>query len=144
MPQLSTFYAGSLKQAQKLGVMHLGGFRAARRLSAYDGGTLRIIATFTPALSASITPDSATGSAFSGAVTTNTVTAVPSGGQAPFTYAWSLISYDGPTPTITAPSSASTAFRGTVNHEALFQVTVTDALGNTAQAQVTASFVSIA
>lgn len=75
--------------------------------------------------------------------TTPSVTASANGGVGPYTYAWSLVSDDGPTWTIVSPSAATSAFRhsgvpaGDIR-TAIFQCTVTDARGRTGGAVVTA------
>jgi hypothetical protein len=84
-----------------------------------------------------------------GTITTNTVTATPSGGTGPYTYAWTLISHDGPVnPTATSAATAATAFTQTgvgpgEIYSAVFRCTVTDSLAATATADCTAHFADI-
>jgi hypothetical protein len=84
-----------------------------------------------------------------GTITTNTVTATPSGGTGPYTYAWTLISHDGPVnPTATSAATAATAFTQTAVgpgeiYSAVFRCTVTDSLAATATADCTAHFADI-
>lgn len=63
-----------------------------------------------------------------GPLTTNSVTVTPSGGTAPYTYAWSFVSGD--TVTINSPTSATTTFTGDpVGYSVLssvYRCTVTD------------------
>jgi hypothetical protein len=73
----------------------------------------------------------------SGVGTTPAVTATVVGGTAPFTYAWTTISYtSGIPPTVNSPTAAVTTFTQTgMAHgdveSAVFRVTVTDALAAT-------------
>lgn len=145
MPRASVLTPGGLKEITRWQGLHLGINRLFRSLRVMDGGTLRHVGSFIPPLSLSVSPDSASGAAFSGQVNTNTVTAVVSGGQAPYSYAWTLVSNTNPgTPFATNPTIATTAFRGFVEGEALFRITVTDSLGNTQNAIVSATFTSFA
>lgn len=114
-----------------------------RGLACVDGTNWVPIANFVPPLSVSISPD-AQGLASSNKptrVVTNAVTATPTGGKAPFSYVWSLLSGS---PTITSPTNASTTFSQVVapggSASATARVTVTDALGSTATADVSISF----
>jgi hypothetical protein len=71
------------------------------------------------------------------------VAATPSGGVPSYTYAWVQTGTSPYTWTITAPTGASTAFTcgslGPGNTaETTFEVTVTDSVGHTATAEVTA------
>lgn len=136
-----TITAGKVKQS--------GVERALRTIKVMDGGTLRTVAIFTTPLTASATPSSVTGStriAQPTTVTTASTTAAPSGGTGPYTYAWVRVSYaGGAAPTITAASSASTAFQQAsdisfATYTAVFRVTITDVFGQTATADVSASF----
>jgi len=89
--------------------------------------------------SASISPSSVLKTRFgSGSATTATVTATPTGGTGPYTYAWALFSGDALT--VTAPTSATTAFTGSVgigeDKSAVYRCTITDSLAATAPATV--------
>lgn len=103
-------------------------------------------------LSVGITPDPVSGTTLgTGTAVTGSATAAPSGGTAPYTYAWSRTSYNHPTtpPTITAPTSASTAFTQTnigtgEDYGATFRCTVTDSLGATANNSVSAIWSDLA
>lgn len=68
-------------------------------------------------------------------VTSDTVTAAGSEGQAPYTYAWARVSGDA-TITATSAATAATAFAASVGRNAtktaVFQCTVTDNLGKQA------------
>lgn len=145
MPRASVLTPGGMKVVTRWQGLHLGINRLFRSLRVMDGGALRHVGSFIPPLALSVSPPSAGGGAFSGQVTTNTVTAVASGGQAPYSYAWSLVSETTPgTPFATNPAGATTAFRGFVEGDAVFRVTVTDSLGNSQNALVPVTFTSFA
>jgi hypothetical protein len=78
-----------------------------------------------------------------------TTTAFGSGGTAPYTYSWALLSYTNVTPpTIAAPTSATTSFSQTnigynESYSATFQVTAKDSVGATATTTVTARWFDI-
>ncbi len=77
----------------------------------------------------------ATASPYAQSVTTSNVTVTPTGGAAPYSYAWAEVSGPFADWSILSPSSASTAFRkGLVspgdNEFATYACTVTDANGN--------------
>lgn len=71
-------------------------------------------------------------------VATTTVTATPSGGTAPYTYAWTFDSRDAGVDDPTNPTSAGTQFTATgdpgTHWSAIARCTVTDDDGNTAYA----------
>lgn len=137
---LRAFTGSAWSPLLRLQAFHLGAWRQLRTLKVWDGSVWRVIGNFIPALSVAVSgPAYASGA--SGLVTTNTVTATPSGGQAPYTYAWARLSSSGPgTPVAANPTSATTAFRGQVGAEAIFRVIVTDALGSTVTRTVPATF----
>jgi hypothetical protein len=99
-----------------------------------------------PALSAAAVPTDVSGYGNSGAaanITTALVIATPTGGVSPYTFAWVQTSTSPYTWVIGAASSASTSFTcntlgAGATAEADFEVTITDALGNSATATVTA------
>ena len=90
-------------------------------------------------------PYGARASSSAGAVTTETVTATPSFGTGPYTYAWTQTGTPDATFTVVSPSAAATGFRKAsvaagATYSANFHVTVTDALGATGvSATVTAT-----
>lgn len=98
-----------------------------------SGGSGSLVVSVTPA-TASRTQGTL---AASGNVTSPTVTASASGGQAPYTYAWGYLSGSGDIEA-TAISSASTAFFAFIpsdtTAEGEWQVIVTDALGQSGSA----------
>lgn len=136
---LRTFTEGFVRQA--------GVNRRLRTVQVMDDGVLRTVAEFVAPLSADINPTGASGSANNTSpvpVTTNQVTALPSGGRAPFTYAWAQIL--GSPATINNPSMATTSFTATPppgeTISATFQVTITDDTGQTATDTVLANFIN--
>jgi hypothetical protein len=84
------------------------------------------------------------GAASSGSVSSSSATATPSGGTAPYTYAWARRSGD-ISIVISSPSAATTGFSATVSNfntpkTGVFGVTVTDSLGvHVASADVSVS-----
>jgi len=80
-------------------------------------------------------------------VTTNSVTATPTGGAAPYAYVWTLVTDDGGSWGTINPTSQTTAFTcGDVNDEdqfnATFRCTVTDALGSAGAVDVPANVIN--
>lgn len=120
-------------------------WRPLVRAEYFNGTEWKQIVSFVPPLSLSISPTIAGGSIpAAGLVTTNSVSAVPTGGQAPFTYLWEFVSGDASS--VTTPTTAATTFSSTVayleNRSATFRCTATDAIGQTATAEITATFAS--
>lgn len=95
-----------------------------------------------------IVPDSVDAfTAGTGIATTISVTATASNGTAPYTYAWTLLDYTSPNapPNADFPAAASTTFTQTSIDPGTivggtFRVTATDALGNTATADIITNF----
>lgn len=99
---------------------------------------LALMMAGTPSPTASAAPSSVAGSTVtSGATaTSNAATATPSGGTAPYDYAWEFVSGDA-TIVANTPLVASTTFRATVgsanpDRVAAWRCKVTDALGRIA------------
>lgn len=139
--------AGSvLRTVTGMKVADGGLVRTIRTVKFMDGTTLRTVATFAPPMTLSISPSPIIGVSTTSTCTAGPVTATPSGGVAPYSYAWTRLSHSALTaPTITSPSTASTSFvqtglpSGTIE-DATFRCTVTDAAAQTAAADVIASF----
>jgi len=99
---------------------------------------------FTASVSDSTPSGSNSGAAPSGSVTSNTTTVTPSGGTAPYTYAWTINgspATSGPF-TCTAPTGATTAWNATVgaldaDKNEVWKCTVTDDDANTTEINVT-------
>jgi len=124
-----------------------GAWRTLVRAQTFVGGVWRNTASFTQPLTLSISPDPVTRSVTEGTTgETGNVTASPTGGRAPITYAWTRVSGD-TSITITAPSAAVTRFSRFVPDEsiysAVFQCTATDADGRTASDTVTVEIFGI-
>lgn len=120
-----------------------GSWRTIVRAEVYVGGAWKTAATFLPPVTLALSTQVVSGFAFGGTVYTNNVTVTPSGGQAPYTYAWARVSGDG---AVENPAAATTNFSDTPGFgnttEGYFICTVTDALGNVAVSdQVQATFV---
>jgi hypothetical protein len=98
-------------------------------------------------MTATIAPPTASAYGSSGAavnLTTGSVVASPDGGQSPFTYAWVQKTLSAYTWVIGTPTAAATNFTcnavpAGVATSVDFEVTVTDAIGATATARVTAT-----
>ena len=139
--------SGTLREISRLYIRQSGVNRPIRTLKVLDGGTLRTVAVFADPLSVTASGVSGNGTGTSSqTVTTTETTAIVSGGFAPYTYSWALFTNDGGTPsTAISPSSASTRFqKASVAPDAtwtdIWQVTVTDAVGGTATAAISAQF----
>lgn len=100
-------------------------------LASLSSGRPPVMANVSPANATAITSGAGTG-------TTNTVTVTATGGVGAFTYSWARVSGD--VLTITASSSAATAFSGNPGLGGelggTYRCTVTDAIGSTATADV--------
>jgi hypothetical protein len=115
------------------------------------GGTDRLVfSTGGGALAVSATPASVGGSSLStGSITSGATTVSASGGTAPYTHAWTLISYDNLTPpVVNFPTAATTNFtQSNINYNetysAVFRDTVTDAALATATVDVPVSWSQI-
>lgn len=117
-----------------------------------DGTTLRTVASFADPLTVSISPAGVLGIANSSAsvsVLSNSATATPAGGLAPFTYAWTIISDTNPSGTVSANSAtaATSTFTMTnvpafTTYTAVLRCTVTDAASQTAQDDIPAQFIN--
>lgn len=136
---------GAWKEVASARVYVGGAWRTLVEARAYVSSAWETIANFVPDLTVSVSPPGASGSTSgAGAVTTNSVTATPSGGKGPYTYAWTRIL--GNASTVTSPASATTTFQRFMppGEEAAetWRVTVTDNLGTAASADIIASFIS--
>lgn len=134
-----------------------GAWRSIQYAEAYIGGAWRTVANFTPpggggggggSLSLSVSPTSISRTGTASSITTGAITVTPSGGLAPYTYAWSIVSSDaGPTFSIGSPSYASTPVTASAitvldtPYNCTIHCVVTDSLGVSAtSSSVTATF----
>lgn len=146
---------GTLRTITQLRMRDAGGtLRTISRVRMRDASnTLRIVYDPSGASSLTATPDffHRNGTTFgTGTATTSVVTVTASGGTAPYTYAWSRLSYDHPTtaPTATVPAGAATAFVQTnigltEEYTSEWRCTVTDSLAATATCDVTGNFLDV-
>lgn len=135
---------GDWKEVESARVRVGGAWKQVSSVRVYVGGAWKDAETFVPALSVTTTGDEYVSRLGPGTVTTAPVTATPSGGLSPYTYAWTRVSGVG---IINSPTSATTTFSHTLSNgddvEGIFRVTVTDGLSSTATANVLVQFVSI-
>lgn len=126
--------------------------RRAARIKFRTGlgvGDLDQIFTGTSPIAVSFSPDPPAYFSINDSVVLGTVTATPSGGLAPFIYAWTCTAFSGfSPPSITSPTSATTDLvQSDVNPSdtatATLQVVVTDSVGQTSTTSVEASFTNI-
>jgi hypothetical protein len=127
------------------GLVRVGGaWKAIASAQVYTGGAWKAIPGFAPAMTASISPSEAVGYIFgTGTATSNNVTCSPSGGTAPYSYSWVMVS-GGAAPT--NPTSATTAFSQSLAYETATgeaSCTITDANGTTANASVFYTLTSV-
>ena len=117
------------------------GLKSVTRAKVNVGGVLKNAGTFYTLPSLSLSTSSVTVSRPNPTVQSEIITATVSGGIAPFTYAWTRLTGSG---YAVSPTSASSRLAndfldyGTTT--GTFRCTVTDALSNTAYADVSASF----
>lgn len=121
-----------------------GAWRTISQIVDYHSGAWRIVANFSSSMSVAL---SATALSPNGRnpLTSSSVTATPSGGLAPYAYAWSIVSEDRPgtnvinSPTLATTTVTATGPEGTV--ACVIQCDVTDSLGVAATSDpVTISF----
>ena len=139
---MEIFASGAWRQIQR-GEAYIGGaWRRLTRAEAYIGGQWRPVARFVQPLTVTVIPASTAGYFSSrrpttAAITTGSVTATPTGGLGPYTYAWS----SGNTPT-QATTTFTRTLAGNTDLSITFTVTVTDSLGATATGSVDAYFLN--
>lgn len=135
--------SGVLQTITAVQVKDGSSMRSIVRMKVMDGATLRTVATFVQPLTASAPAGEFTRSFDSETMTSDPVTCTPSGGLAPYTYLWTVVSG---TVSITTPTAASTTFSKTVTTPsvqefATVRCTVTDSAGSTATDDVALTFI---
>lgn len=132
--------SGAWRDVQSGRVRIGGAWKEITGARCYVGDAWKEIQGFIAPLSVTVSPNVVEGNGFAGTVTTENAAATPSGGRAPYTYAWSYVSGD-TNFSATASTSALTAFQITMaggsDANSDWRVTVTDALGATATDTVT-------
>ena len=119
--------------------------RFVTRVARHDGTGLIVVYPFAAPPVATASPVSVLGFREDvGLVTTEQTTVTPSGGTAPYTYAWARLSGFGAADT---PTTAFTTFSETQPLDefrtGVFRCTVTDSIGATATVDVTAEFLTL-
>jgi len=142
---MDTFNSGAWRKATR-GEIYIGGaWRSFTRAEAYINDAWRTVLSFAKPFSVSA-PPSLTGARTTqkptaGTAVTPPATATPTGGTAPYSYLWQIISGSAG---IATPNNASTTFSAYLpaygSSEAVARVTCTDARGLTATASVQLSF----
>lgn len=120
--------------------------KRVRRIRIMDtGDVLRTIFTGFDSITAIISPAPLVAFSFNNSTVSDTATAIVTGGVAPFTYSWTVVSNSGVIPTIAGATTASPTFTQTgvfveTFETAVFRVSITDAIGQTATVDLSAEF----
>lgn len=129
---------GTETDAERMEVTIGNAQKRAVRVEAWNGSAWKVAQSFAPPISLNVAPSEVFGSGNSMSViliTSGVATATPTGGTAPYTYAWSFVGGD--PMTVTSPTNASTTFRFGLGpsdaRSATYRCTVTDKNGLTAQ-----------
>jgi len=133
---LKVIVGTATKDAARLEAYPATTAKRATRIEAWNGSAWKLVQSFAPTMSLSVTP-SVSGESYSpsgGIIVSDAAFATPSGGVGPFTYAWTRVS--GATLTVSTPNLASTSFQANVpasaTRNAVYRCTATDSLGTTA------------
>lgn len=128
---------GTLREITRLTGKQAGVLRQIKTLKVMDGGVLRLVGVFASPLSVTATDGAGFASSPGPVTVTAFSTATPSGGLPPYTYFWT-----GPSPS--SPSAAGCGFSATVGPGGVVfssaTVTVTDSIGQTAEADCSLEF----
>ena len=136
-----------LKQLLLARVQQLGVTRILRTIKVMDGGSLRLVATFSPLSASAPAAYSYSYSSGDPIFLYASSTCTPSGGYSPFTYSWARVSGD--TFMITSPTSATTSFAYSTalypgeGKTGVYRCTVTDSVGQIATADITVTITVI-
>jgi hypothetical protein len=131
-----------------------GAWRDLGNAKAYIGGRWRDVCNFTavaptptptptptpsPVIGLSISPNPFSGAGLHTTITSEAITATPSGGRSPYSYAWTFTRQDGPA-TINSPTSASTTVTSTGASEVTVKCVCTDSTGLAGSATASGTF----
>ena len=138
---MEVFSAGAWRTAIG-GEIYVGGqWRSLKRGEAYKDDSWRATVSFAPPMS--VSANNTDGGSAGSFITSAPSTATPTGGTAPYSYAWSILSGAA---AINSPTSASTTFSGNAFPGApsvsTAQVIVTDAHGDTASITITVTLIN--
>ena len=139
---MDAFISGGWRTAKRGEVLVGGAWRRIARAEIYTNGQWRRCLSFAPPMTVAISPLNPSGASYprfpsTQRVTTQQITATPTGGAGPYSYVWSVLSGGA---TADVVNMALTTVSATVPPDSLVQgnvgVTCTDSQGNTAVAQV--------
>ena len=147
---MKVFQGGTWRDIVKCSVFQGGSWRVIKAIKVYQGGAWRDVANFTAgqgAITLALSPTSISKSGRTSTVNTANVTATPTGGQAPYTYAW--VKQSGGDITALNPANAITGFRAAglavdETRTAVFRCTATDNLGSSDSEDITVSITRLA
>ena len=137
---------GAWKDISGASVRVGGSWRRLQAIKVYADSAWRTVATFASPLDLTLSASTANKTGTNSTVTTGNITATPSGGQGPFTYAWAKQS--GGSISATNATSAQSGFRATgmaidEQRTAVFRCTCTDAFGSSDTADVSVTITRI-
>jgi predicted flavoprotein YhiN len=137
---------GAYKEITGASVRVGGSWRRLQAIKVYSDSAWRTVATFSSPMSLALSRSTISRIGSNSTLTTGTVTGTPTGGQGPFTYAWTKQSGD--TITASSPANASSTFRATnlaidETRNAVFRLTCTDAFGSSDSEDVTVTITRI-
>jgi hypothetical protein len=140
------FFNGLWREIKRRYVFHAGSWRAVKRAWVYTGGAWRQYYVGVDPFTITFEPSSLFASSFSNRTVTGSVSTIVSGGLAPFTYSWTVVSFTAPvsplvaSPTLAATNLTQTGVQPDSFEDAVFRVSVTDTVGQTGTADLPASF----
>jgi hypothetical protein len=146
---MKVFQGGTWRDISKCSVYQGGAWRVVKAIKVYQGGAWRDVANFTAGagtITLALSPTTISKTGRTSTVNTGNVTATPTGGQTPYTYAW--VKQSGDDITALNPANAITAFRATgmavdETRNAVFRCTATDTFGTSDSEDITVSITCI-